>query len=40
VGEIPAFVEQKRREGAAIDAKLLMLLAGCFFSHSALAAID
>jgi ADP-ribose pyrophosphatase len=28
VGEIPAFVERKRSEGAAIDAKLLLLLAG------------
>ena len=27
-GEIPAFVEAKRAEGAAIDSKLLLLLAG------------
>jgi ADP-ribose pyrophosphatase len=30
VGEIPAFVERKRGEGAAIDVKLLLLLAGSF----------
>ena len=28
--DIPAFVEQKRREGAAVDVKLLLLLAGSF----------
>jgi ADP-ribose pyrophosphatase len=32
VSEVPAFVEQKRREGAAIDVKLLLLLAGSFLS--------
>ena len=30
VDEVPAFVERKRREGAAIDVKLLLLLAGSF----------
>lgn len=29
VSEVPAFVEAKRREGLAIDVKMLLLLAGC-----------
>jgi ADP-ribose pyrophosphatase len=30
IGDIPAFVEQKRAEGAAMDVKLLLLLASSF----------
>ena len=30
--EVPEFVEAKRREGVAVDVKLLLLLAGAFLA--------
>jgi ADP-ribose pyrophosphatase len=32
LGEVPAFVEAKRREGVAMDVKLLLLLGSSFLS--------
>jgi ADP-ribose pyrophosphatase len=35
LGEVPAFVEAKRAEGAEVDVKLLLLLAGLFVPGAA-----